>query len=406
MRITVVGGGVIGLLTAVECARAAEASAGTIGDRITVDLIDAGPIPSPSASSNDRLRVVRALHRGNPALTLAAAGAHAGWMAVESLVGGHFYHPAGVLTAMPAPEVLADLGLLTRAGVRAWALSPKDLAAWYPQLQFPAGSGAVLEATAGPVLADHALVALARWLSGQRTVELHPHRQAVDITGDDHGGAVIRFADGSTHRADRVVIAAGPWSRSLVPASLTGDLVLYRQTLLSYRPPNAQRWSGMPAVIGLGPGRDAWMMPSVPHSDAPFRLSAASACRPVETMTDRAAPERWRSHLVDLFATIVDGFDPDAVVDALDGYYLSDDSTVGPLLAAYGDDAIWAYAACGGMSFKFAPLIAKAIADHALDRVAVPTGLDPIDRPHRLAAIPQTVPETLGEEMSHEAART
>jgi sarcosine oxidase len=381
MRITVVGGGVIGLLTAVECARAA----GEQGVE-RIDLVDAGPIPSPSATSNDRLRVVRALHRGNPALTLAAAGVHTGWLDVESVIGGHFYHPAGALTAMPAQEMLAELALLTRAGVRAWALSPKDLAAWYPQVAFPPGSGAVLEATAGPVLADHALVALARWLTGRRTVRLHPHRQAVEVTGHDDG-AVVRFADGETHGADRIVVATGPWSRGLVPAWLAGDLTLFRQTLLSYRPAQAQRWTGMPAVIGLGPDRDAWMMPSVPHSDAPVRLSAASACRPVDRMPDRAAPEQWRRHLVDAFTGIISGFDPDRVVDACDGYYLAERDHGGPLLATYGGGSVWAYAACGGMSFKFAPLIARAIADHALGRAPRPTGLDPIDRPRQLAVV-------------------
>jgi glycine/D-amino acid oxidase-like deaminating enzyme len=128
-------------------------------------------------------------------------------------------------------------------------------------------------------------------------------------------------------------------------------------------------------------------MPSVPHSDVPVRLSAASACRPVERMTDRAAPDRWRQHLIEAFARIIAGFDPDRVVDACDGYYLAERGNGGPLLATYGGGAIWAYAACGGMSFKFAPLIARAIADHALGRAPSPTGLDPIDRPRQLAAV-------------------
>ena len=66
MRIVVVGGGVIGLITAMECVRA--------GAR--VDLVDQGGIPSPSATSYDVHRVVRALHRGDAALTTAAARAH------------------------------------------------------------------------------------------------------------------------------------------------------------------------------------------------------------------------------------------------------------------------------------------------------------------------------------------
>jgi glycine/D-amino acid oxidase-like deaminating enzyme len=373
MRITVVGGGVIGLLTAIECVRAAGVE--------QVDLFDAGPIPSPSATSHDRLRVVRALHRGEPALTLAAAQAHEAWMEVEGLVGARFYHPAGALTAMPEPEAAASLALLTGAGARAWGLSPDELSRRYPQVRFPAGSGAVLEATAGAVLADQALVAMARWLDGQPRVRLHPHRRVVEVSGS---GRVIRFADGGSATADRVVVAAGPWSRDLVPAVIASTLTLYRQTVLSYRQPD---WVGLPAVLGLGPDRNAWLMPTVPHSDAPLRLSAASACRPVSEMTDRDTPGEWREHLMNVFAEVLPGFDPAAVTDSYDGYYLAEQSRGGPLLSSYGGGAVWAYAACGGMSFKFAPQIARALADRAAGTPPRPVGLDSIDRPRQLAAV-------------------
>ena len=95
MHIVVVGSGVIGLLTAMECVRA--------GAR--VDLVDQDAIPSPSATSNDLHRVVRALHRDDAALTMAAARAHQGWLAVERHLGARFYHRVGVLTAMPPGAV-------------------------------------------------------------------------------------------------------------------------------------------------------------------------------------------------------------------------------------------------------------------------------------------------------------
>lgn len=371
MRITVVGGGVVGLLTAVECVRSSGVT--------QVELVDAGPIPSPTSTSNDRLRVVRALHRGEPALTSAAAHAHAGWLEVESVIGSRFYHPTGALTAMPEQNVAASLAALTAAGARAWGLSPNDLAERYPWIRFPAGSGAVLEATAGVVLADHALVAVARWLGSRPQVRLRPHQRVVEVTQHDQGG-MIRYADGTTRTADRVVVAAGPWSRELVPAAVASDLTLYRQSVLSYQSQSA----GMPAVLGLGAAGDAWLMSPPAHSDAPLRLSAASACRPVAAMTDRTTPDRWREHLIDVFTEVLPGFEPTAVVDSFDGYYLSERTRGGPLLASYG--AVWAYVACGGMSFKFAPQLARAIADRAVGVTPRPTGLDSVDRPRFLAA--------------------
>jgi glycine/D-amino acid oxidase-like deaminating enzyme len=204
---------------------------------------------------------------------------------------------------------------------------------------------------------------------------------------------------------DRVVVAAGPGSRDLLPAAAAADVTLYRQTMLSYAPPAGpapEAWAAMPAVLGLGPGHDAWMMP--PVAGTPARLSAASACRVVAGMTGRETPAQWREHLVGRFAGLLAGFDPAAVTGAADGYYLASTATGGPLLAGLADGAgragsaggtgragsaggaVWMYAACGGMSFKFAPLIARALADRALGRPPRPSGLDSVDRPRQLAA--------------------
>jgi glycine/D-amino acid oxidase-like deaminating enzyme len=288
---------------------------------------------------------------------------------------------------MSPQNAATELAVLTAAGAKAWALSPQDLAKWYPPVLFPEGTAGVLEATAGVVLADHALVAMARWLGAQPVVRLHPHRQVVSVSDVD-GAGVIRFADGGCQTADRVVVATGPWSRELLAGEVGSDLVLYRQSVLSYRPPTGRRsWADMPAVLGLGPAGDAWFMPTVAQSDAPMRLSAASACRPVDAMTDRITPDEWRQHLIEVFSQLLQAFDPAAVIGSSDGFYLSERTRGGPLLAAYGAGTVWAFAACGGMSFKFAPQIAKAIADRAVGAPPRPTGLDPIDRPRQLAAV-------------------
>jgi hypothetical protein len=164
-----------------------------------------------------------------------------------------------------------------------------------------------------------------------------------------------------------------------------GDVTLFRQTMLSYAPGAAREvWAGTPAVLGLGPARDAWMMP--PVADTPARLSAASACRPVPEMTDLATPSQWRDHLTTLFSGLLAGFDPAYIVGAADGYYLADTVSGGPLLTAVSDGTVWSYAACGGMSFKFAPVIARAIAAHAMAQPARLTGLAAIDQPRLLTA--------------------
>jgi glycine/D-amino acid oxidase-like deaminating enzyme len=366
VRVIVVGAGIIGQLTAMECVR--------LG--VQVDLVDQGGVPDAAATSNDTQRVVRALHRADAPLTFAAARLHGAWGAVERRLGEHFYRRMGVLTVGTAAEVAASLDIVVEAGIAAQALSADELAAGYPRLRFAAGLEAVYEASAGVVLADRALTALAAWLRDQPSVTLHPGRRVVGL--EDKG--TVRFADGADLVGDSVVVAAGPWSRELLPASLAADLTLYRQTMLSYEPiPHRKSWACAPPMLGLGEPRDAWLIP--PVADTLVRLSAASASRPVAEMTDRVAPAEYREHLMDRFSTLLTGFDPDAVVEAKDGYYLSSSSTEGPLLASVGDGSVWAYAACGGMSFKFAPVIARALADRAAGRTVRPTGLPWVDEP-------------------------
>jgi sarcosine oxidase len=374
VRVVVVGSGVIGLLTAVECVRAGA----------NVELVDQAGIPAPQATSNDRYRVVRALHRGDAELTAAAAQARRVWAALERMLAARFFHRTGVLTVMPENAVPDGRALLAAEGELAQVVPRTALLKRYPQLRLGPGRlgtglAAIFEPAAGAVLASEALAAVANWLREQPGVTLRPGCRVAHIT---ETGAVM-LTDGSVLGGDGIVIAAGPWSRDLLPAAAADDLVMYRQTMLTYAP--APAWPGMPAVLGLGPDHDTWLMPPVAGTGA--RLSAASACRAVPAMTDRDAPARWRDHLIDRFATVLAGFDPAQVTGAIDGYYLSDQAGLGPRLVAIGDGPTWAYAACGGLSFKIAPLMARALADRVMGRRVRATGLE-----SRIAGLSQPLP--------------
>ncbi|MDQ1745271.1 MAG: hypothetical protein QOE23_3610 [Pseudonocardiales bacterium] len=369
VRVVVVGSGVIGLLTAVECVRAGA----------QVDLVEQATIPSATAASYDQHRVVRTLHRGDPRSTLAAAGLHEAWAEVERRLGGRFYHRTGVLTV--TTDLDAELALLAETGIPVRALAGAELADRYPQLRLAPAQQAILESAAGTVLADRALQSAARWLRGHPAVRLHPQSRVVELAE-----AAVRLAGGEVLAGDSVVVAAGPWSRDLLPAGLSAGLSLKRQTMLSYSPgsfPSA--WSRSPAVLGLGSTGDAWLMP--PVAGTPVRLSAASACRTVAEQSDRQTPVTWRNHLIRRFNSLLTAFEPLAVTDTTEGYYLTDETGQGPVLAQL-HDGVWAFAACGGMSFKFAPVLAQALADRALGRQPRLTGVTWVDLPHRLTDQP------------------
>ena len=110
-------------------------------------------------------------------------------------------------------------------------------------------------------------------------------------------------------------------------------------------------------------------------------LVADEASRAVAELTDHGTPAWWRHRLVNRARPLLPGFDPAWVTDARDFYYLADTATGGPLLARLGDATVWAYAACGGISFKFAPLIARVLSQRLAGADPAPTGFRPLDQP-------------------------
>ncbi|MBP2326387.1 glycine/D-amino acid oxidase-like deaminating enzyme [Kibdelosporangium banguiense] len=365
MRFVIVGGGVIALLTAVNCISAGHA----------VVLVDQAGIPFSGATSFDRHRVTRALHLNDPAVTRAAVDAHYRWIVLQDMLSTRIYEQVGALSVLPREKLSPAETMLAECGSQARVLDPDDLAAAFPQVEFPAGESAVFESHAGVLLADRILAACAGWLRWHAHADLHPHRRAVEIDVD---GAAVRLADGETLRADGVLLAAGPWSRSLLPAELAAELVLYRQSMLYCEVPDRAAWAETPPMLSLGKDGGAWLVP--PVAGTPLKLSAASACRQVDEVTDNSTPARWRDHLLDAFSTVIPGFRTDWLTDTRDCYYLARSSTQGPMLAALGE-RVFSYAACGGSSFKFAPLIAESLAARLTGNVPTPTGIGHLDRP-------------------------
>lgn len=365
MRIAIVGGGVTGLLTAVSCVSAGH----------EVVLVDQADIPFPGATSFDRHRVLRALHLDDPLVTAAAVRAHHQWIGLEHLLSTRFYEQVGVLTMLPSEQLRLAQTMLTGAGSAARLLDSRELASSYPQIRLPAGLSAVFESLAGVLLADKIVAACAHWLRRNTRAELRPHQQAVSVAA---GSTAVRLADGEVVRADAVLLATGPWSRALLAPELTGQLVLYRQSMIYCQvpAPDAVAWSATPAIRSLGADGGAWLVP--PVVGTPLKLSAASACRVVPEVGDQATPPYWRDHLIDAFSASIPGLTAGWLTGARDSYYLARASTGGPMLAVLAN-GVFSYPACGGLSFKFAPLIAWSLAQRLTGADPAPTGLPWID---------------------------
>lgn len=359
------GGGIIGLLTAISCVSAGH----------DVIVVDQASIPFSGAASFDRHRVLRVLHQDDPSASAAAVQAHHRWIGLQQLLSTRFYQQAGTLTVLPPEHLPAAQAVLEGAGSRARALNPAELTSGYRRLRFPPGAGAVFESLAGVLLADRILAACARWLGRHSRAELRPFSRAVSVDAD---GAAVRLADGGVVRADAVLLAAGYWSRALLGPELSAGLVLYRQSMIYCQLPasDAAAWSAIPPIRSLGPDGGTWLVP--PVAGTPLKLSAASACRVVAEAGDNTTPPYWRDHLIDTAAAAIPGFGASWLTGARDCYYLARAPACGPMLAVLADRVI-SYAACGGSSFKFAPLIAQSLTERLTGADPAPTGLTSID---------------------------
>ncbi|MEU6755056.1 FAD-dependent oxidoreductase [Streptomyces sp. NPDC046685] len=374
-RVTVVGGGVIALLTAVECV--------LDGHRVTV--VDQGPIPHSRATSFDQHRILRALHPADPRTTAAALRAHHRWVELEELLMTRFYEQVGALTVLP-PAAAADAAtMLADAGGSVRELTAAGLSDRYPHLHVDGALGAVLEDEAGVLLAERVLAACVGWLKWQPGIELIEHRAVTAVDGESGS---VRLVDGRVLRGDAVLVAVGPWSRGLMPDGIAERLTLFRQSLLYCRVPRhqAHAWASTPAIPALGTKGGAWLIP--PVAGTALKLTSATVCRVVDELTDHATDPYWQRRLEKEFGDLLPGFGPAWVTAAKDAYYSSFSETGGPLMVALGGDA-YAYAACGGTSFKFAPLIARSLADRLTGRTPSPIGLGALDGPPLDAHTPQ-----------------
>jgi sarcosine oxidase len=376
VRVTVVGGGVIGLLTAVECVLA--------GARVTV--LDQAELPHPASTSFDRHKMMRAVHPDDPAATRAAVRAHRRWLELERLLSARFYDRVGALTVLPVSRLPQALSVLWNTDAPATALEHDDLVARYPHLRWPAGTAAVLERDAGALLADRVLAACAGWLRCRpEAATLLPWHRVVDLDGDT---AEVTLAGGDTIAADRLLVAAGPWSQALVPAADAGELTLFRQTMLLCDVPPQRRddWADTPVIPSFGLPSGAWLVP--PVAGTPLKLSADLACRAVAELGEPTDdPGAFADALVEVFTGLVPEFTADWVTETRECHYLADTGTGGPRAVPLGAAAI-GYAACGGGSFKLAPVIATDLAARLTGGRPEPTGLPTLDRLDPLDPIP------------------
>ncbi|MFZ9690632.1 MAG: N-methyl-L-tryptophan oxidase [Phycisphaerales bacterium] len=358
--------------------------------------LDRHPLGHRLGSSHGGTRVVRMAYFEHPDYVPLLRRAFAGFERLEHETGDRILERCGVaiVGSRDSSLIAASAESAATHSIPVELLDGEALRRRLPQFFDEEGGPqrGILEPGAGFVRCERTLHALAAVARRDGAIL----RDRVEVRGwrARHEGIEIslRQSDGEaveTLLADRLVIAAGPWSSSLLAPiggpPLPVELVVTRQVQAWIRPetPRLAMPTALPAWLvdrgeGLGPLYGVPIDPSAATTD-PGQAMAKIAIHGEGAITepdrvDRTVTEAEIASIESLAATHVPGLrgrvESASVclyTNSPDGHFLIDRH---PL-----DERVAIAAGFSGHGFKFVPVVGEALADLALDgRTDLPIG--------------------------------
>jgi len=348
-KVAIIGAGVYGL-----CLAWALRKRGA-----TVSVYEQGPIPNPVSSSFDEHRITRHTYGDLHGYGALMPAAFAAYEVLWTDLGVRHLSASSIVYIGRQPSTLYEETVrdLDELGIPHRLLSTADVAARLPMIRTDGLVMAFEAEGAGMLFASRIVTDLSRWLR-EADVDFHPHSRVSEV--DPENGRIV--ADGTTHRADVVAIAAGAWLPKLYPAAAAGGrIVPSRQTVLYLKPPAAYEaaWATAPVMINQDVATGAYILPPrdgtrLKIGDHVFtRRGAADDDRIATPLDIEPVRERARANLAD--------FERYEIVEAKVCYYTvtaNERFVVEPV-----GKAGWVLSACSGHGFKLAALIANGLAD-------------------------------------------
>jgi sarcosine oxidase len=179
-----------------------------------VDALGFDPLVVGEArgSSHGSCRIWRRFNFENPAYTALSDQAVAGWRALEAASGRTLLRPCPLLEAGPPGSAIvgASRSAARSAGATGGPAAGAQVNAAYPALRLPDDWDAVIQESAGILLAEAALRTLREGVAGRITP------RTARFTATPRG---ILVDDGEDEvLAQQLIVAGGPWAGALVPA--------------------------------------------------------------------------------------------------------------------------------------------------------------------------------------------
>ena len=306
MKIIVVGGGIMGLSTALDLH--------TAGHRVT--LLEQGPIPNPLGSSVDDHRLIRHPYGPMTGYAKMINPAFAAWEQTWAALGRSLYQPTGTLILARDDTTWAEASLsdMAELGIATQMLDDKKLHEMAPMLQNIKDTFAAYVDSGGVLLADQIVAALGTHLL-MNGVAMRTNTPVVDI--DPVRGNVFT-ADGERMSANAIVVTAGPWVRELCPEAKvkpSRQVVIH----LEASPTVQTAWTQSPMVLDIHGQGGIYVVP--PVAGTPLKVGDHSFSRKGHPDKDREPKEKEINALFEACRTRFENLDQYKVTGAKTCFY-------------------------------------------------------------------------------------
>ncbi len=319
----------------------------------SVTLLDAGPVPNPHGSSGGVHRLIRTTYGDMAGYTRMAVEAYDAWQDVWTTIGRELWAHTGML-AVDTPD--SDFAATTRAvldelGHDYELLDASQLHRRFPQFRIDDDATALYSDQAHFLRARESVGALTSWLH-YHGMEVLPGTR---VTAVDPDAGTVTTAEGATHGADVVVVAAGPWTSDIDGIDAPA-LVPSRQVVLDLRVPDHLRsaWADGPGFL-VPP---AYGIP--PRQELPLKVGDHQFSRTGHPDDDRTPRPEEVEEVFEVAARALADLNAYDLLDARVCYYtVRDDERF--VVAPRGERAALL---CGfsGHGFKMGPAVGRRVA--------------------------------------------
>ena len=352
----IVGGGIMGLSVAWALVRR--------GQQVTV--LEQGSAPNALASSVDQHRAIRYAYGSDIGYMRMVAEAYPMWDRLWGDLGVRHYAETGTLMMEVGDDSWArrSVEAMTADGIPVETVNKTEAASRWPMLRTDFDGAIHHSPTGGLLFAEPIVRAMAAWLDNHvPEAKLHSAAEVIEV---DPELRRVTLADGRILTADRLVVAAGPWTPRLLP-ELAREITPSRQVPSYFIPPAhfAQAWETAPLILDIGTDEGFYVVP--PANGTGLKLGCHSFSLTGDPDAPRVATEADVVAVQAAAASCLVDFNGYRFSHARVCYYSvagQERFVVRPLTAA-GDGAVpgcWVLGGFSGHGFKFGPLIGERVA--------------------------------------------